>query len=117
MFDKTPNAPPMEPDFHLREWRKRRGLTLQQVADLTGVELAAISRYERGEREPNVSKILVLARALNIHPADLFRTPDEATLDALVIGLTHAQRAVVFRTVEALARAMHDEFVTSDNSA
>lgn len=42
-------------DFAIREklLRLEHEYTLQQVADGTGLSVAAISRYENGEREPN----------------------------------------------------------------
>lgn len=35
----------------LRLWRAEAGLTLEEVADLTGVSAAMLSRAERAERE------------------------------------------------------------------
>ena len=38
----------------LKEVRKKKGLSLQQVADVVGVGNNTISRYETGKREPKL---------------------------------------------------------------
>jgi transcriptional regulator with XRE-family HTH domain len=63
----------------LRRWRASNGLTLEEVADLTGFSAAMFSRAERGERcFAPLAKVRV-ARALGVRVADLFEVeePDE----------------------------------------
>jgi transcriptional regulator with XRE-family HTH domain len=50
----------------LRELRKARGMTQQQLAKAVGVKWEAISRWERGVREPGWSNVLALASALTV---------------------------------------------------
>lgn len=50
----------------LGEARRAAGLTLEQVADRSGVDLGVISRAERGQRIPALASILDLARALGV---------------------------------------------------
>lgn len=38
----------------IKELRKKKGLSLQQVADVVGVGNSTISRYETGKREPKL---------------------------------------------------------------
>jgi transcriptional regulator with XRE-family HTH domain len=56
----------------LRRWRAREGLTLEEVADLSGYSTAMLSRAERGEREFSPRAKVQLARALGCRIADLF---------------------------------------------
>ena len=56
----------------LRRWRAHEGLTLEEVADLSGYSSAMLSRAERGERECSPRAKVQLSRALGCRIADLF---------------------------------------------
>ena len=45
----------------IKEVRKKKGLSLQQVADAVGLGNNTISRYETGKREPKLSTWQALA--------------------------------------------------------
>ena len=45
----------------LREFRKRRGLTQEQLAEAMGVTVGAVSKWESGSSTPDVSLVLELA--------------------------------------------------------
>jgi transcriptional regulator with XRE-family HTH domain len=61
----------------LREWRKSVGLTLGEVAALTGLSIAALSRVERGERNMAPLTRVRFARLLGVPLAELFPPPTE----------------------------------------
>lgn len=50
----------------LRELRRERGLTLEAVGFLAGLDQATVSRIERGLVEPSPETIVRLARALGM---------------------------------------------------
>ena len=50
----------------LREWRKRRGMTLKQLGDASGVHYVSIARLEVGNLDPKLSTLLKLCQALGI---------------------------------------------------
>ena len=50
----------------LREIRRARGLTLESVAYLAGVDAATVSRIERGEVLPRPETVVTIARALGV---------------------------------------------------
>jgi transcriptional regulator with XRE-family HTH domain len=50
----------------LRELRRERQLSLEAVAYLAGVDIATISRIERGLIEPRPTTVVKLARGLGI---------------------------------------------------
>ena len=56
----------------LRLWRAESGLTQDEVADLSGLSKAYISRIERGERVPRPLTRVKIARRLGVQVADLF---------------------------------------------
>lgn len=53
--------------------RRHAGISQQTLGLRADVDAAAISLYERGQREPNLRTVLKLARTLRISPAELLR--------------------------------------------
>lgn len=49
----------------LKQLRKQRGLTQEQVATALNVSSSAVSMWETGEREPNISVLIRLCKLLN----------------------------------------------------
>ncbi len=56
---------------NLRAARKRLGLTQEQVAERSGVQAGEISRIEAGKRDPRVSTLERLAKAVELKPGQL----------------------------------------------
>jgi transcriptional regulator with XRE-family HTH domain len=56
----------------LRRWRLDHGLTLDEVAALTGVSEAMVSRVERGERQLAPATKVLVARRLGAKLGELF---------------------------------------------
>lgn len=64
--------------------RKRRGLTLTRLAELTGISTHSLSVYENGHQIPSEENLALLARALGVAPAFLTaRDVDEIPEDAV----------------------------------
>lgn len=60
------------PECHLREWRQRNGLTLDEVSALCGYSASLLSRVERNQRNLSPMARVTLARALNVPLRELF---------------------------------------------
>jgi transcriptional regulator with XRE-family HTH domain len=60
------------PPCRLREWRLERGLTLEIVSDLTGRDIAQISRLERGHFALRPMAKVDFARRLGARVGELF---------------------------------------------
>lgn len=58
---------------NLRAARKRLALTQEEVAHRSGLEPAEISRIESGKRDPRVSTLEKLAKALEVDPGQLLK--------------------------------------------
>lgn len=58
--------------YRLRIARRSAGLTLEQVANRSGVSKQAISLYEADDREPRAGQIEKLAKACRVTVAHLF---------------------------------------------
>lgn len=59
----------------LRALRKRRGTTLAQLAELTGISVSTLSRLESGGRKPTLELLLPLARAHQVPLDELVGAP------------------------------------------
>jgi transcriptional regulator with XRE-family HTH domain len=59
----------------LRALRKRRGVTLEQLADITGISVSTLSRLESGRRRPTLELLLPLARAHRVPLDELAGAP------------------------------------------
>lgn len=55
----------------IRELRKEAGLTIDQLADQTGLHFNTVGRIERGDSEANIEQQLLIAGALRVSPAKL----------------------------------------------
>jgi len=55
----------------LREARERLGLTQEEVAQRSGVHSTEVSRIEAGKRDPRISTLYRLARAVEVKPGKL----------------------------------------------
>jgi transcriptional regulator with XRE-family HTH domain len=68
----------MEVDMaRLRELRRRRVLTLEELAERAGVGRNTIWRLEHGVMGAQPRTIRKLARALNVEPEELVKTGDD----------------------------------------
>lgn len=67
------NAPP--PVNQIRIVRKMNGMTLQELADLSGTTYPTIIRLEKGVMKLTMDWAERLAPHLNVHPAQLFFSP------------------------------------------
>lgn len=64
----------------LRQLRDAAGLTQEQMAARSGINLWTIRGYEQGRREPNWKGVLSLAKALNV-AAEVFSECDESSTE------------------------------------
>jgi transcriptional regulator with XRE-family HTH domain len=59
----------------LKELRLRRGATLAQLAETTGISVSTLSRLESGQRRPTLELLLPLARAHRVPLDELVGAP------------------------------------------
>ncbi|WBV43529.1 helix-turn-helix domain-containing protein [Pseudoroseomonas cervicalis] len=60
----------------VRQLRLVRALTQEQLAQLAGLHPTYLGGIERGERNLGLDNVLKLAKALAVHPSELFAAGD-----------------------------------------
>ena len=63
----------------LKEARRAKGLSLEAVANLSGVSRSMVSQIERGESSPTISTLWNLTRALQVDFAGLLEEADASS--------------------------------------
>jgi transcriptional regulator with XRE-family HTH domain len=78
----------------LRELRMQRGLTLEDVASRSAIDVSTLSRLESGKRRLALDHLPRLAEALSVTTDDLLRTPEAE--DPRVKGASQTRHGVTY---------------------
>lgn len=62
--------------LYIREIREKKGLSQNKLSQLSGVSSSHIGYLENGEREPTISVLCKIAKALNVDIKELFKYED-----------------------------------------
>lgn len=62
----------MNTGIRIKNTRKEKNMTLQQLANIIGCTPQLISQYETGKRQPKKETIEKIAKALNVDPFSLY---------------------------------------------
>lgn len=65
---------------NLKQIREQRKLSLEKLADLTGVSKSMLGQIERGESSPTIQTVWKIANGLKISFTSLIDTPKDETL-------------------------------------
>jgi transcriptional regulator with XRE-family HTH domain len=57
----------------LKDLRKKRNLTQKQFSEITGLHINYIGMIERGERNPSLLNICIIANGFNLSLSELFK--------------------------------------------
>ncbi|MED4731926.1 XRE family transcriptional regulator [Aneurinibacillus migulanus] len=63
---------------NLEKIRKKRGLSLDKVSELTGVSKGMLYQIERGDSQPTITTVWKIATGLNLSFSSLIRTEETA---------------------------------------
>lgn len=83
--------------FRLRALRRQRGLSLEQLAQQTGLTKSYLSKLERGVSEPSISTVLRLSEAYETSVAQLIGTGQDG-LDESISVVRADEREPLVRT-------------------
>ena len=59
--------------MNIRDVRKAKGITQQELGEKTGIDQASISRMERGQKTIKLNDLKVIAEALEVSLEELVR--------------------------------------------
>jgi len=92
---------------YIREWRKHRGLSLEELASRVETTAATLSRIERGQQPYSQPLLEALAQTLNCRPADLIMRPPGMidTIESVFGELSPTSQKQFLAVVKALKDA------------
>lgn len=56
---------------NLRRIRRMRGMTQEGLGKLMGIQKSAVSKYEKGRVKPDIARLMLLCRLLDVSPTEL----------------------------------------------
>ncbi len=77
-------SPSMEPHLigaKIRSTRRSQGMTIEQIAESTGLTKGFISRVERDVTSPSVSSLLTICQVLSLPIGSLFESPEREVIE------------------------------------
>ena len=83
--------------MRIRELRKRGDMTLQQLADKSGISASMLSLVERGLASPSIGSLIVVAEALGCSMSELMSSDDHS--DDLVVRNGSVERVITSQNV------------------
>jgi transcriptional regulator with XRE-family HTH domain len=86
----------------IRKARLARSMTLQAIAQVSGLSPSMLSLVERGRASPSIGSLIVIANALGITMSELVSTP-EARENRLVV---HSDEAPIVETAKHVVRRL-----------
>lgn len=87
---------------YLAQYRKKAGLTQEQLAERVGTYKGQISNWENGNRSLSFDVLSALAEALDIEPMDIFRDPERPSADELLRDAPPALHQQVIDMIKVL---------------
>ncbi len=69
-------------------WRKRRGLTVEQLAQRSGIPTIVLLAIEDGQHDPAIDLLDGLARVLKVRLIDLFDTEEDEIMGPVSVDIT-----------------------------
>lgn len=61
---------------NIKQLRKKKGLLQEDLANLIGLKVGTISKYEQGDRTPGINQMIAIAEALDCSVNDFLPTED-----------------------------------------
>ena len=71
----------------LRRYRSQRGITQEELAFQSGVDRTFVYRLERGVRQPTITTLIGMSRALGVSAADLVGDTEKEYLHQATQGV------------------------------
>ena len=63
----------MKIEILVKKIRLKQNMTLETLAELSGISKGHLSKIERQERDPKLSTMIMIAKALNVDIEELYK--------------------------------------------
>ncbi|MDE5831145.1 MAG: helix-turn-helix transcriptional regulator [Clostridia bacterium] len=63
----------MHIEIRIREVREKKNISINQLAEMTGITKSHLSYIERNEKEPSLSILIRIALALRVDEKELYK--------------------------------------------
>jgi transcriptional regulator with XRE-family HTH domain len=90
--------------LYITEWRERRGLSVEGLAEKLSVSRETVWRWETQQHRLNPPKIAAIAAALNIEPGQLYHHPDRPSIDAMLDDKPDELARTAYDIIQRLAQ-------------
>lgn len=93
--------------LRIRELRKTRGLSQDQLSEKIGIDAKHLSRIELGKSFPYMETLEGIADALDVEIKDLFEfhhvdTVDKGSIERLLLRANEKKLRLIFKIVKAI---------------
>ncbi|NAS19600.1 helix-turn-helix domain-containing protein [Clostridium butyricum] len=68
----------------LKRLREQQGLTQKQLAEKVGISVSNITKYEKGQLEPSIERLISLSEALNTSISNILTNSSNSDTDELL---------------------------------
>ena len=101
---------------NIKQFRKNKKITQKELAEKIGVTDSAITKYEKGDREPNIETLNKIATALGVTINDLVKNEEKAS-NKNSIGIRFLDRSKLPDEKEQIIKVVEEmyEFINATN--
>lgn len=103
---RTPDSIDIVVGWNVRSLRLIRHMSQADLAEAMGLSFQQIQKYEKGENRIGASRIVKLARALEVHPGKLFEGTgrhEEAPIASALASIATPDVAKILHAYKAIA--------------
>ena len=89
----------------IKEYRRKKGLTQEALANMVSVDYRHISSIENGRKYPSLELVILIANALGISTDDMLTDvlnviPPKDELHTLLTGCSKTEESIIIKTIK-----------------
>lgn len=92
----------MEVGERIKYFRQKKGITVNKLANISGISQSYLRDIELGNKQPTVEYLSYICEALGVSLSYFFDDSDESDIDALITRLTSSQKEALRTFLESM---------------
>ena len=92
----------MEVGERIKYFRQKKGITVNKLANISGISQSYWRDIELGNKQPTVEYLSYICEALGVSLSYFFDDSDESDIDALITRLTSSQKEALRTFLESM---------------